>query len=137
MVRSGADVIKVAMSGSVTQPDAEHRQIADDEIAEIVAEAERHHVPVMAHAHGARAAESAARAGVRSIEHGFFLDEEAVAVMAEHDTWLVPTLLAAHGDEGDGDAPPWLTRAREARRRGRSRWRSTRASRSRWGPTAR
>jgi imidazolonepropionase-like amidohydrolase len=114
MVRSGADVIKVAMSGSVTQPDAEHRQIADDEIAEIVAEAERHHVPVMAHAHGARAAESAARAGVRSVEHGFFLDEEAVAVMAEHDTWLVPTLLAAHGDEGDGDAPPWLTRARDS-----------------------
>jgi hypothetical protein len=44
MVRSGADVIKVAMSGSVTQPDAEHRQIADDEIAEIVAEAERPNV---------------------------------------------------------------------------------------------
>jgi imidazolonepropionase-like amidohydrolase len=114
MVRSGADVIKVAMSGSVTQPNAEHVLIADDEIAEIVAEAARHDVLVMAHAHGARAAESAARAGVRSIEHGFFLDEEAIAVMAEHGTWLVPTLLAAHGDEPAPDAPPWQHRARDA-----------------------
>jgi imidazolonepropionase-like amidohydrolase len=114
MVRSGADVIKVAMSGSVTRPDAEHQQIADDEIAEIVAEAARHEVVVMAHAHGARAAEAAARAGARSIEHGMFLDEEAVAAMAEHGTWLVPTLLAAHADEIDPDAPPWMARAREA-----------------------
>lgn len=114
MVRSGADVIKVAMSGSVTQPDAEHVQIAEDEIAEIVAEAARHDVPVMAHAHGARAAESAARAGVRSIEHGCFLDEEAVTAMLQHDTWLVPTLLAFHGEDPDSDTPPWLTRALDA-----------------------
>lgn len=114
MVRSGADVVKVAMSGSATRPDAEHQQIADDEIAEIVAEAARHDVPVMAHAHGARAAESAARAGVRSIEHGWFLDEEAVTAMAEHDTWLVPTLLAVHGEPAGPDAPPWLPRAKEA-----------------------
>jgi imidazolonepropionase-like amidohydrolase len=114
MVRSGADVIKVAMSGSVTRPDFEHQQVAEDEIAEIVAEAARHDVPVMAHAHGARAAESAARAGVRSIEHGFFLDEEAVAAMLENETWLVPTLLAAHDDPPDGEVPAWLTRAREA-----------------------
>jgi len=114
MVRSGADVIKVAMSGSATQADAEHVQIADDEIAEIVAEAARHEVFVMAHAHGARAAESAARAGVRSIEHGVYLDEEAVTVMAEHGTWLVPTLLVGHGDRVDEDVPPWLARARDA-----------------------
>ena len=114
MVRSGADVIKVAMSGSVTQPDFEHRQVADDEIAEIVAEAARHDLPVMAHAHGARAAESAARAGVRSIEHGFFLDDEAVAAMLEHGTWLVPTLLAAHGRAADEKSPAWLTQARDA-----------------------
>ena len=113
MVRSGADVIKVAMSGSVTRPDAEHRLVADDEIAEIVAEAARHEVHVMAHAHGPRAAESAARAGVRSIEHGFFLDDEAIAVMAELGTWLVPTLLAAYGDEVGPDAPESVARSQE------------------------
>ncbi|HEX4687685.1 MAG TPA: amidohydrolase family protein [Nocardioides sp.] len=114
MVRSGADVIKVAMSGSVTRPDAEHLHIAQDEISEIVAEASRHDVHVMAHAHGARAAESAARAGVRSIEHGFFLDEEAVTAMLDNDTWLVPTLLAAHEEDSTDEPPPWLTRARES-----------------------
>jgi imidazolonepropionase-like amidohydrolase len=114
MVRSGADVIKVAMSGSVTRSDFEHLQIAEDEIREIVAEAARHDLPVMAHAHGARAAESAARAGVRSIEHGTFLDEQAVGVMLENETWLVPTLLGSHGEPPDPERPAWVTAAQAA-----------------------
>lgn len=114
MVRSGADVIKVAMSGSVTRPDAEHLLVTEDEITEIVAEAARHDVHVMAHAHGARGAEIAARAGVRSIEHGFFLDEEAVSVMRDHGTWLVPTLMAVHGEEPGPDSPAWLHQGRDA-----------------------
>jgi imidazolonepropionase-like amidohydrolase len=68
----------------------------------------------MAHAHGARSAEVAARAGVRSIEHGWFLDEDAVEALVEHGTWLVPTLLAVHVTEPAPEDPPWLTRARES-----------------------
>lgn len=117
MVRAGADVIKVAASGSATRPDASHRQIADDELAEIVAEAARHERYVMAHAHGARAAEAAARAGVRSVEHGFFLDEAAVDAMLEAGTWLVPTLSAALSAEGDDDAPDWAKQAAAGARR--------------------
>jgi imidazolonepropionase-like amidohydrolase len=117
MVRAGADVIKVAASGSATRPDASHRQIADDELAEVVAEATRHERYVMAHAHGARAAEAAARAGVRSIEHGFFLDEAAVDAMLEAGTWLVPTLSAALSAEGDAGAPDWAKQAASGARR--------------------
>ena len=99
MVRSGADVIKVAATGSLTKPQtADLHQVADDEMAEIVAEAARAGRHVMVHAHGARAAEAAARAGARSIEHGARLDEHAAAVLAETGTWLVPTLLPSQAD---------------------------------------
>ena len=99
MVRSGADVIKVAATGSLTKPQtADLQQVADDEMAEIVAEAARAGRHVMVHAHGARAAEAAARAGARSIEHGARLDEQAAAVLAEIGTWLVPTLLPSQAD---------------------------------------
>jgi imidazolonepropionase-like amidohydrolase len=104
MVRSGADVIKVTATGSITKPQtADLQQVADDEMAEIVAEATRAGRHVMVHAHGARAAEAAARAGARSIEHGARLDEQAAAVLAETGTWLVPTLLPSQADR---DSPP-------------------------------
>ena len=115
MIRSQADVIKVTVSGSATDVDAAHHQhISDDELAEIVAEAGRHGRHVMAHAHGARAAEAAARAGARSIEHGWFLDETAVEAMLESGTWLVPTLTPALRDEIDDESPEWMRLAAEA-----------------------
>ena len=52
----------------------------------------------MVHAHGARAAELAARAGAGSIEHGTYLDEAAVQAMAESGTWYVPTLSVTQSD---------------------------------------
>lgn len=112
MVRSGADVIKVAATGSMTRPEtADLQQVADDELAEIVAEAGRAGRHVMVHAHGARVAEKAARTGVRSIEHGSRLDQQAVAVLAEQGTWLVPTLLASQRTEED--EPDWRAGFRE------------------------
>ncbi|MBO0839765.1 MAG: amidohydrolase family protein [Sciscionella sp.] len=98
MVRASADVIKVVASPSMTQPGAtEIQSLAADELLAIVEEANRLRRKVMVHAHGARAAEAAARAGAASIEHGTALDERAVAVMAEHGTFFVPTLLTTHG----------------------------------------
>lgn len=52
----------------------------------------------MVHAHSARAAEMAARAGARSVEHGIWLDEPAVAAMAAAGTWFVPTLSVTQAD---------------------------------------
>lgn len=112
MVRSGADVIKVTATGSMTKPrTADLLQVADDELAEIVAEATRAGRHVMVHAHGARAAEAAARAGARSIEHGARLDEQAAAVLAETGTWLVPTLLPSQA--GKDPEPDWFAEARQ------------------------
>lgn len=103
MTRADADWIKVAASGSITQgAKAHHSQITVEELTALVSEAGRQgRAGVMAHAHGARAAEDAARCGARSIEHGVFLDEAAVAAMATAATWLVPTLSISQADPTD------------------------------------
>jgi imidazolonepropionase-like amidohydrolase len=100
MTRAGADWIKVAATGSMTQgARAHHSQITPEEMAALVAEAQRQgRAGVMVHAHSARAAEEAARCGARSIEHGVFLDEAAVSAMSAAGTWLVPTLSCTQAD---------------------------------------
>jgi imidazolonepropionase-like amidohydrolase len=100
MVRAQADWIKVTLTGSMTLGRGVHDvQITDAELHALVDEASRHGGRgVMVHAHGARAAEAAARAGARSVEHGTWLDEAAVAAMAEAGTWLVPTLSVTQTD---------------------------------------
>ncbi|KAB8165297.1 amidohydrolase family protein [Streptomyces sp. 3MP-14] len=100
MVRAGADWIKVTATGSLSLGRGVHDlQLTDAELCAVVDEAQRQGGRgVMVHAHGARAAEQAARAGARSVEHGTFLDERAVSAMAEAGTWLVPTLSTSHGE---------------------------------------
>ncbi len=100
MTRVGADWIKVTATGSILQgARAQHSQITPDEMTALVGEAQRQgRAGVMVHAHGARAAEEAARCGAHSIEHGVFLDEAAVAAMSAAGTWLVPTLSCTQAD---------------------------------------
>jgi imidazolonepropionase-like amidohydrolase len=102
MTRAGADWIKVTATGSVLQgARARHSQITPEEMAALVAEAQRQgRAGVMVHAHSARAVEEAARCGARSIEHGTFLDEAAAATMSGAGTWLVPTLSCTQTDPG-------------------------------------
>ncbi|MEK6810583.1 MAG: amidohydrolase family protein, partial [Candidatus Thermoplasmatota archaeon] len=47
---------------------------------------------VAVHAEGVGGIKSALRAGVYSIEHGWFMDEECVDLMLRQGTWWVPTL---------------------------------------------
>lgn len=101
MVRAGADWIKVTATGSMTQGSrAMDVQLTESEMVALVQEATRHGGRrVMVHAHSARGAELAARAGARSIEHGTRLDERAVTAMADSGSWLVPTLSVTHGGD--------------------------------------
>ena len=99
LVRSGADVIKIATSGGVLSPtdSPDTRGFAPDEIEVMVAEATAAGLFVMSHAQAAVGIKNAVRAGVRSIEHGIYLDDEALEMMLEHGTYLVPTLVAPLG----------------------------------------
>jgi imidazolonepropionase-like amidohydrolase len=67
---------------------------SEEELRFIVHEAGKAGLGVMAHANGESAVISAARAGVRSIEHGFFMTGAALDVMAEAKTFWVPTVGA-------------------------------------------
>ncbi|MGW4484658.1 amidohydrolase family protein [Amycolatopsis sp. NPDC004368] len=93
MVRAGADWVKLGASGALAHL-GERRDIrpTDDELGAVTDEARRAGRDVMAHAHTAEAAAAAARAGVRSIEHGVFLDEHSVSAMVARGCWYVPTL---------------------------------------------
>lgn len=56
----------------------------------------------MAHCNGAATAETAASAGVDSIEHGAYLDEPALWAMKETGTVWVPTLSTIGNLRGKG-----------------------------------
>ena len=92
-LRRGAKVIKICASGGVMSEidDPIHQQFSDEEIAAIVAEAERADRVVAAHCHGKPGIMAALRNGVRTIEHGTYLDEEAADLMLETGAVLVAT----------------------------------------------
>ena len=99
LIRNGADVIKVAVSGGVLSPrdDPRHAHFAEDELAMLVKEAGGAGRWVMAHAQGTEGIKRAIRAGIRSIDHGVYLDDEAIEMMTDRGTYLVPTLVAPTG----------------------------------------
>ena len=98
ILRFGADFIKVLATGAVltagTNPGMP--EFTEDELRAAVEECELAGTFVAAHAHGAEGIKRAARAGVRSIEHGSLLDDEAIELMAERGTYLI-------ADMYDGD----------------------------------
>ena len=87
----GADFIKVIATGAVltagTDPGAS--EYSEDEIRAAVETAAKRGTWVAAHAHGAAGIIAAARAGVRSVDHGSLMDDAAIAAMKAHGTWLV------------------------------------------------
>ncbi len=97
--RAGADLIKITATGGVLSQQARGlgQHFTDAELKAIVDTAHSLGLRVAAHAHGARGVESAARAGVDSIEHGTFADARAIAAMKASGSVLVPTLMAFTG----------------------------------------
>lgn len=102
---AGADFIKIMISGLMdfdrfgvltSQP------LAPDEIYQLIHIAHEEGFSVMAHCNGARTAETAATAGVDSIEHGAYLDEDALYAMKESGTVWVPTVSTVGNLRGKG-----------------------------------
>jgi len=93
-IKYGSDWIKILVTGSFQAVGDDPRNVsfAPDELLAAVQEAERHGVPVAAHAHAAAGIKQAVAAGVRSIEHGTYIDDEAIRMMVKAGTYLVPTI---------------------------------------------
>ena len=103
--RGGADFIKIMISG-LMDFDRCGRLTEEgpppEDIRELIHIAHEEGFAVMAHCNGARTAETAALAGVDSVEHGAYLDSDALAAMAERDTVWVPTISTVANLRGKG-----------------------------------
>ena len=101
----GADFIKIMISGlmdfdrfGVLTEDG----LPPETIRELIHIAHGEGFAVMAHANGARTVETAAQAGVDSVEHGAYLDADALQAMRENGTVWVPTLSTIGNLRGTG-----------------------------------
>lgn len=94
-LRQGVDHIKVFLSGGVVSPTdpLTSAQYTDEELEAIVHEAQSWGTYVAAHAYTAAAITRAAKAGVRTIEHGNLIDAPAAKLLADRQGYLIPTLI--------------------------------------------
>lgn len=111
ILHGGADLIKVIATGAVltegTVPGAP--EFSEAEIRAAVEEAALYGTHVAAHAHGAEGIKRAARAGVRSVEHGSLADDEAIDLLAEAGTYLVADIWFGDWIAEQGRARGWST----------------------------
>ena len=94
-MRQGCDHVKIMMSGGVASPydPLESLQFSPGEVAAAVEEANAFGRYVCAHAYSPEAITRAAKAGVRTIEHGNLVDAPAAKLMAEKGMFLIANLV--------------------------------------------
>jgi imidazolonepropionase-like amidohydrolase len=97
-LRAGANWIKVMATGGVMTKGVEpgSPQLNEDELRAAVEEAHKAGARAFTHAQGMEGIKNALRAGVDSIEHGFFMDDWCFDYMKEHNVFFVPTLAAPY-----------------------------------------
>ncbi len=105
----GADVVKIVATGAVLTPGTAPTEVelSEDEIRSAVEAAAERGAYVAAHAHGAAGIANAARAGVRSVEHGSLMDEAAIELMAGRGTYLVADLYNGDFIAAEGRRAHW------------------------------
>jgi imidazolonepropionase-like amidohydrolase len=97
--QNGADIIKITATGGVLSQQGRglEAHFTDAEMKSIADTAHSLGLKVMAHAHGARGIEAAARAGIDTVDHGTYIDKAAADAMIANGTVLIPTLMAFQG----------------------------------------
>ncbi len=97
-LRAGADWIKVMATGGVMTKGVEpgSPQLTEEELRAAIEEAHKVNAKAATHAQGMVGIKNALKAGVDSIEHGFYMDDWCFDWMKEHGTFYVPTLAAMY-----------------------------------------
>lgn len=110
-LKKGTMAVKVMATGGVMTPGdfMDDPQLSTDEIKVAVEEAHHKNRIVAAHAEGNPGILNAIKAGVDSIEHGFYVNDEEVDMMLKQGTYLTPTLVAdwAIPEYAQGKLPDW------------------------------
>lgn len=118
-IRDKVDVLKFMASGGVSSvgDKSTERGLREEDMRAAVEEARNVGIRTMAHAQAEIGIDNAIRAGVDSIEHGFYLSEWAIESMAERGIALVPTLSAMIQilNHEDKVAPTTVEKAKIAR----------------------
>ncbi|MGB9662400.1 MAG: amidohydrolase family protein [Moorellaceae bacterium] len=94
---AGSDQIKVIVSGLVTfrkWGEVGPLQFTLEELQELVNQAHRRGLKVMAHVNSEAGVRLAVEAGVDTLEHGYFLSEETLKRMADKGIFWSPTVAA-------------------------------------------
>lgn len=107
VVNSGLN--SLAEFGRQTPP-----QFSAEELSALVRASARRGLPVLVHANGVEPVAAAVRAGVRSIEHGFFMGRENLVALADAAIFWVPTVVPMHACAEK--SPPGSREAEVARR---------------------
>ena len=118
----GADFLKLFATGGVASGTGlQTSAYSYEEMRAAVEEAERAGTYVAAHAHGGPGLSTAAKAGIRTIEHAAVASDDEVQAMLDAGCWLVGTFsILFHPDgieRGDGGNPLILRNLEEARER--------------------
>lgn len=98
LLAGGADLVKCIATGAVLTRGTAlgAAELSEAQLRVAVETAAERGAYVAAHAHGSEGIKAAARAGVRSVEHGSLLDDEGIELLLRHGTYLV-------ADVYDGD----------------------------------
>lgn len=103
-LRAGADWIKVMGTGGVMTEGVEpgSPQLDEEELRAAITEGHKAGAKSCTHSQGMTGIKNALRAGVDSIEHGFYMDDWCFDWMKEHNVFYVPTLAAMYWIKTNG-----------------------------------
>jgi imidazolonepropionase-like amidohydrolase len=118
-IKAGAHFIKAMATGGVLTPGVVPTQTAlqQDELEQVARESHNAGRRAACHAIGNGGIKNAIRAGIDSIEHGFYLDDEALQLAIDRGTVLVPTLIAVNQIVNNGETgamPDWVVEKAES-----------------------
>lgn len=104
VVKDGADVVKLMVSGGVNSPGPEPgpSEFTEEEIRVGIETAHAWGRKVAVHTHGNSAIRYCVNAGVDSIEHGVYMTEDIMDQMVKQGTFFVPTLCAPYYAVAEG-----------------------------------
>jgi imidazolonepropionase-like amidohydrolase len=114
-IKEGAQFLKIMATGGVLTKGVHpgQAQLTVDELRAGIEAAHEAGKRTATHAIGNKGIKNALRAGIDSVEHGFYIDDEAIELFLETRAFHVPTLIAVdriveHGTEAG--IPEWAVR---------------------------